>query len=58
MEKLTRRFIALNEQVSQINQKYNDLVNLNQQQNAIDASGLKEIKHELARLIQKMQQLS
>ena len=57
MQKLTRKFIELNEQVGSINQKYSNLVNLNQEKNIIEQSGLKEIQQELAKLVHKLQKM-
>ncbi|MDJ0589511.1 MAG: methyl-accepting chemotaxis protein [Pleurocapsa sp. MO_226.B13] len=55
MQKLTRKFLELNQQINKLEQQYNDLVNLNQEKNAIERSGLKEIQQELSRLVNKIQ---
>lgn len=55
MQKLTKKFLELNQQVSNINQQYSSLVDLNKQKNFIEQSGLKEIQLELSRLINKIQ---
>ncbi|MEM8718867.1 MAG: methyl-accepting chemotaxis protein [Cyanobacteria bacterium P01_G01_bin.39] len=56
MQKLTKKFLELNQKVNQISQQYANLVNLNQEKNIIEQSGLKEIQQELARLVNQMQQ--
>lgn len=55
MQKLTKKFIELNEQVGSINQKYSSLVSLYQEKNIIEQSGLKEIHQELAKLVHNLQ---
>lgn len=55
MQRLTKKFIELNEQVGEINQKYTSLINLNQEKNLIEESGLKQIQQELSKLVNKMQ---
>ncbi len=55
MQKLTRQFLELNQKVNQINQQYDSLVNLNQEKNIIERSGLKEIQQELAKLVDQIQ---
>jgi hypothetical protein len=57
MQKLTKKFLELNQQVSNINQQYTNLVTLNQEKNLIEQSGLKAIQQELSRLITKMQKI-
>ena len=54
MQKLTRKFLELNQKVNNIEQQYGSLVNLNQEKNIIEQSGLKEIQQELSRLINQM----
>ncbi|MGL4884280.1 MAG: methyl-accepting chemotaxis protein, partial [Waterburya sp.] len=55
MQKLTKKFLELNQQTSNINQQYTNLVTLNQEKNLIEQSGLKAIQQELSRLVTKMQ---
>lgn len=55
MQRLTKKFLELNQQVGNINQQYNTLVNLNQQKNVVEQSGLKEIQQELAKIVNKLQ---
>lgn len=57
MQKLTKKFLELNQQVNNINQQYASLVNLNQEKNIIEQSGLKEIQQELSRLVNKIQKV-
>jgi len=57
MQRLTKKFIELNEQVGAINQKYTNLINLSQEKNLIEESGLKQIQQELSRLVNKMQKM-
>jgi hypothetical protein len=57
MQRLTKKFIELNEQVGGINQKYTSLINLNQEKNMIEESGLKQIQQELSKLVNKMQKI-
>lgn len=54
MQKLTKKFLDLNQQINNIENKYNNLVNLNQEKNAIEQSGLKEIQQEITKLIEKL----
>ena len=54
MQKLTRKFLELNQKVNNIEQQYGDLVNLNQEKNIIEQSGLREIQEELSRLVNQM----
>ena len=54
MQKLTKKFLELNQKVNDIQGQYANLVNLNQQQNIIERSGLKEIQQELSRLIDRI----
>lgn len=51
MQKLTRKLLELNQKVNNIEQQYGHLVNLNQEKNIIEQSGLKEIQQELSRLV-------
>ena len=55
MQKLTKKFLELNQQVGNINQQYNSLINLNQQKNVVEQSGLKEIQQELTKIVNKLQ---
>lgn len=55
MQKLTKKFLELNQKVNEINQQYTHLVNLNQEKNIIEHSGLKEIQQELVKLVNQMQ---
>jgi len=55
MQKLTKRFLELNQKVNNIDQQYASLVNLNQEQNIIEQSGLKEIQQELAKIVKQIQ---
>ena len=55
MQRLTKKFLELNQQVGNINQQYATLVNLNQQKNLVEQSGLKDIQQELAKLVNKLQ---
>ena len=55
MQKLTKKFLELNQQIGKIDQQYSTLVNLNQQKNIVEQTGLKEIQQELARLVDKLQ---
>lgn len=55
MQKLTRKFLELNQQVGNISQQYNTLINLNQQKNVLEESGLKEIQQELTKIVNKLQ---
>ena len=54
MQKLTKKFLELNQQMNNINQQYHSLVNLNQEKNAIEQLGLKEIQQELTKLVNKI----
>ena len=54
MQKLTRKFLELNQKVNSIEQQYSNLVNLNQEKNIIEQSGLKEIQEELSRLVNQI----
>lgn len=54
MQKLTKKFLELNQKVNNIEQQYEALVNLNQEKNMIEQSGLKEIQQELAKLVTQM----
>lgn len=57
MQKLTRKFLELNQKVNDIQGQYAHLVNLNQEKNIIERSGLKEIQQELSKLVSSMQQV-
>lgn len=54
MQKLTQKFLELNQQVANINHQYNHLVNLNQEKNIIEKSSLQEIQQELSKLVHKI----
>ncbi|MEO0846800.1 MAG: methyl-accepting chemotaxis protein [Cyanobacteria bacterium J06648_1] len=54
MQKLTKKFLELNQKVNNIEQQYGSLVNLNQEKNIIEQSGLKEIQQELAKLVSQI----
>ena len=54
MQKLTRKFLELNQKVDNIEQQYGSLVNLNQEKNIIEQSGLKEIQQELSKLVNQI----
>ena len=54
MQKLTRKFLELNQKVNNIERQYGDLVNLNQKKNLIEQSGFKEIHQELSKLVHQM----
>ena len=54
MQKLTRKFLELNQKVNSIEQQYGSLVNLNQEKNVIEQSGLKEIQQELSKLVSQI----
>lgn len=54
MQKVTTKFLELNQKVNQISQQYANLVNLHQEKNIIEQSGLKEIQQELAKLVHQM----
>lgn len=54
MQKLTKKFLELNQKVNSIEQQYEALVNLNQEKNMIEQSGLKEIQQELSKLVNQM----
>ena len=51
MQKLTKKFLELNQKVNNIERQYGNLVDLNQQKNIIEQSGLKEIQQELSKLV-------
>ncbi|WP_019505142.1 hypothetical protein [Pleurocapsa sp. PCC 7319] len=57
MQKLTKKFLELNQQVNNLNQHYAHLVNLNQEKNIIEQSGIREIHEELTRLVDKIQKI-
>jgi hypothetical protein len=54
MQKLTKKFLELNQKVNNIESQYANLVNLNQEKNIIEQSGLREIQQELSRLVNSM----
>jgi hypothetical protein len=58
MQKISKKLVEMNELIDNIDRKYTTIVNLNQQKNSIEESGLKDIQVELAKLVNKMQQLS
>ena len=55
MQKLTKKFLELNQKVNEISQQYANLVNLNQKKNIIEKSGFKEMQQELSRLVNHIQ---
>ncbi|MGF1588016.1 MAG: methyl-accepting chemotaxis protein [Pleurocapsa sp.] len=55
MQKLTRKFLELNQKVNNINQQYDNLVHLNQEKNIIERSRLQEIQQELSKLVNQIQ---
>ena len=54
MQKLTQKFLELNQKVNNIDRHYSELVDLSQKKNVIDKSGLKDIQQELSKLIEKI----
>ena len=54
MQKLTRKFLELNQKINSIEEQYGDLVDLSQEKNAIEKAGLKDIQQELSKLINRM----
>ena len=54
MQKLIKKFLELNQQINNIDRQYGSLVNLNQEKNAIEQLGLKEIQQELTKLVNKI----
>ena len=54
MQKLIQKFLELNGQINNIDRQYNNLVSLNQEKNAIEQSGFKEIQQELSKLVNKI----
>ena len=54
MQRLTKKFLELNQKVNNIESQYANLVNLNQEKNAIERSGFKEIQQELSKLVHQM----
>ena len=54
MQKLTKKFLELNQKVTNIDRQYASLINLNQEKNIIEQSGLKEIQQELTKLVNQM----
>jgi hypothetical protein len=57
MQKLSRKFIAMSEEISSINQKYTTLIELNKHKNLTEEANLKEIQTELARLVAQMKEM-
>lgn len=58
MQKLTKKFLELNQKVHDIDRQYASLVDLNQEKNIIERSGLKEIQHELSKLVNSISKVS
>ncbi|MDJ0535426.1 MAG: methyl-accepting chemotaxis protein [Xenococcaceae cyanobacterium MO_207.B15] len=58
MQTLTRKVVEVGQQVNQINQKYSDLLELNKNRNKVEYHGLKEVQTELAKLVDRMEQLN
>ena len=54
MQKLTKKLLELNQQIINIDRQYSSLVDLNQEKNAIEQLGLKEIQQELTKLVNKI----
>lgn len=54
IQKLTKKFLELNQKINNIDQQYNDLVDLSQEKNAVEKAGLKGIQQELSKLIDKI----
>ena len=54
MQRLTKKFLELNQKVNNIEGQYASLVNLNQEKNTIERSGLREIQQELSKLVQQL----
>ncbi|MGD1917953.1 MAG: methyl-accepting chemotaxis protein [Pleurocapsa sp.] len=54
VQKLTKKFLELNQKINNIDQQYNDLVDLSQEKNAMEKAGLKDIQQELSKLIDKI----
>ncbi len=54
IQKLTNKFIELNQQINNIDLQYANLVNLNKEKNAIEKAGLREIQQELSKLIKRV----
>ena len=54
MQRLTKKFLELNQKVNNIEGQYANLVNLNQEKNTIERSGLREIQQELSKLVQQL----
>ena len=54
IQKLTKKFLELNQKVNNIDQQYGHLVNLNQEKNIIEQSGLREIQQELSKIVRQM----
>jgi hypothetical protein len=58
MQKLTKRFLELNQKVNDIDRQYASLVDLNQEKNVIERSGLKEIQQELSKLVDSISKVT
>lgn len=58
MQSLARKIVNVEQEINQVNKQYIDLVNLNQERNEIERSGLKEIQIELSKLVDKIQQIN
>ena len=58
MQKLTKKFLELNQKVNDIDRQYASLVDLNQEKNVIERSGLKEIQQELSKLVDSISKVS
>ena len=56
MQKLTRKFLELNQKINNIERQYGRLVDLNQEKNIIEQSGLKDIQQELSKLVNSISQ--
>ena len=54
MQRLTKKFLELNQKVNNIEGQYANLVSLNQDKNIIEQSGLREIQQELSKLVHQM----
>ena len=58
MQTVARKVLAVEEQVGQVNQRYFELIELNQQRNEIERAGLEGIQLELTKLVDKMQNIN
>ncbi len=58
MQTVARKILAVEEQVGQVNQRYFELIELNQQRNEIEKAGLEGIQIELTKLVDKMQNIN